>query len=701
MLIKMGFIKLKFNRRNLKTNEKGQALIIVLALLTLGVLIITSSLTFIGTSIKTNKVYVNNTNDLYAAEAGVQDGIYNMLNQSNSGLNTLFNITNYSDYDYNPNGWSYNLPAQINNDSVIVKIKNIWVPYGITAPTSSAQATNILNNAGGASNVNLIVTGGVNSIPTYTVTINYSNANPAQNAALQISSIGVWLPQGFTYNNRSSNLEGIYSTEQVVQSANNKAVIWTFPSGTTFASLFASLPHTGNVNAIAIQFQYTTSLQKLPQALAWINVTPNTDFPYSFTWNADIKNYDIISDAGKTEIETFIPKSSTRNLGGAISGDYTAIGNSLMTMAPSTPSNDSHGVRNTLLSHSSASVAVDNTKPNSTIVAAYLYWSGWFQSTSETLGNSYGTQVNFKINGTQVCFNGGAYSQGTNPISSTYNQNQPITNPANSYTYSCYADVSTLVQGYLASQSQSIFSNPLTFDVGPASGCVLGDTGSEWSYAGWSLILIYSNPTTLGHQLYLYDTFSYAAGNLGYGGNGSDIDPTGATNGPGGVISGFIVPPKIPGEVNAASFTAFVGEGDWCYSGDFLAFNAPSQYQSNPWSIPDPTPTQPWKLWDGITLGKPSTLAPGLPASGDPNLPNNASQPDNVWNSYSQTGLSDGVDIKTFTIPWASGLLNAGDTSARIDLPTQIDAWNLVYMIFSFRSSVTSGGTISYLIRNR
>jgi Tfp pilus assembly protein PilX len=679
----MKFIKTRCNKKNDGSSEKGQALVTVLALLLLGVMIITSSLNFMGTSIKTNKVYIDNTNDLYAAEAGIQDAIHNMLYQSYSGLNTLFGTTNYSDYDYNTQ-WTYSLPNKVNNDTVGLKIKNIWVPYGIAVP-SSTQATNIINNVGGTPTVNLIVTGGVNSIPNYTVTITYNGA-----ASLPITSIGVWLPQGFTYNNSSSNLNGIYSNEQVVQCASNQAVIWTFSAGTTFSSLHSSLGTTAN--SIAIQFQYTTTLQKLPQALAWINVTPNADFPYSYTWNADIKDYDLIADAGKTGIETYVPKSAIRGLGSAIPGDYTAIGNSLMVMN-TTQSNDPHGVRYHILTDSSATVAVDSTKPNSTIVAAYLYWSGWLQSSNETLGNSYGTKVNFKIDGTQVYLNSGQPASGNQSLSSTDNQTQPINTTGNGdYSYSCYADVTALVQWELEQQEHhSIFSNALTIDVGPAAGCVLGDTGSEWSYAGWSLVLVYSSPTTLGHQLYLYDTFRYAGGNGGYSGNGSDIDPTGATPGPGGVISGFIVPPQITGETNAATFTAFVGEGDWSYAGDFVAFNAPSQYWSNPWSIPDGSSS---KLWDGITLDT-SQLALA------PYLSNTAAQPDNVWNSYSQTGLSDGVDIKTFNVTWASGLLHAGDTSARIDLPTQVDAWNLVYMIFSFRSSVSSGGSISYLIRHR
>jgi len=185
----------------------------------------------------------------------------------------------------------------------------------------------------------------------------------------------------------------------------------------------------------------------------------------------------------------------------------------------------------------------------------------------------------------------------------------------------------------------------------------MGDTSNEWSYAGWSLIIIYTSPFTKGHQLYLYDTFTYADMN-------TDIDPTRETSGPGGVVSGFLVPQQIQGETYAAKLTAFVGEGDSYYSGDFLAFNAPAQYWSNPWIIPPP-----WKLSDN-----------------------------NVWNSATP-GMLDGVDIKTFNIRWDSHLLSPGDTSARIDLPTDIDSWNLVYMIFSFRSATTTGGNLYYVIK--
>ena len=59
-----------------------------------------------------------------------------------------------------------------------------------------------------------------------------------------------------------------------------------------------------------------------------------------------------------------------------------------------------------------------------------------------------------------------------------------------------------------------------------------------------------------------------------------------------------------------------------------------------------------------------------------------------------------GVDIDTFYVTWASGLLNADDTEAHIDLPSQTDNWNLVYIILSLRSETVTGSTVHYVIYN-
>jgi hypothetical protein len=183
-------------------------------------------------------------------------------------------------------------------------------------------------------------------------------------------------------------------------------------------------------------------------------------------------------------------------------------------------------------------------------------------------------------------------------------------------------------------------------------GNVSGDTRDQnnnldqWGYAGWSLIIVYSSSETAGHQLYLYDKFMYSNHDTNI-----DFDDDGN---PGGTITGFMVPQQIQGETEAARITAFVGEGDLVYSGDQFIFNG--------------TP-----LSDGYS----ST---------------------NVWNSRSNGMSNDGVDVDTFSVSWSSELLAPGDTSAQVDLPTQTDIWNLVYIILSFRSDTTTEGPLAYII---
>ena len=310
--------------------------------------------------------------------------------------------------------------------------------------------------------------------------------------------------------------------------AGNQAVVWTFPLGTTFSSLLSAMGQTGST--ISIQFNYTTTQQKLPDALSWVTDTANTAFPYSYTWNADVKVHDLTSTVGDTEVEAIVPKSETRSLGSAIAGDYVAAGGSLMKISsnPSvTPQNDSDpsGTRYYLLSDSSS--IVSTIPADSNVEGAYLYWSGWFNYTSMP-APTYGPVVNFKINGIQVDFNtSGNAERGTSGVASTRNQWRSNAPTGTGYSYSSYRDVTSLVKFELKTET----GNPInpgnaTYDVGPAAGWTMGSTGNQWSYADWSLIIVYSGPSTLGHQLYLYDTFSYAD-------NGTDIDVTGNTNGPG------------------------------------------------------------------------------------------------------------------------------------------------------------------------
>jgi hypothetical protein len=284
------------------------------------------------------------------------------------------------------------------------------------------------------------------------------------------------------------------------------------------------------------------------------------------------------------------------------------------------------------------------------------------------------TQVNFKINGQQVYYADDEYGNPTVPTIGY----QPIIaeqwtvleNGPSDFSYSCRAEVTELVQSF-ADHGNAIYT----------VGGVSGTTHSQWSYAGWSLLVIYSSPETQRHQIYLYDDFLYMAPH---------------TEGLEFPISGFIVPDPIAGETIAARITCFVGDGDDYYSGDFIAINAPD--------VPGYQIADSYKLWDGITLS-----APSFP----PWLPNTSSSPNNVWNSRS-TGFGgstiDGVDIDTFSIPWgdppSSGLLKPGDSSATIVLnfadpnPMYAELIDFIYIIISFRSRTITGGTITYLVED-
>jgi len=202
-----------------------------------------------------------------------------------------------------------------------------------------------------------------------------------------------------------------------------------------------------------------------------------------------------------------------------------------------------------------------------------------------------------------------------------------VENDPPGYAYSCFRDVTELVK--------------LVTTTGNATYTAIGvegDTDDEWSYAAWSLIIIYSSPSEQAQQFYLYDNMLYS---------GMDSSHT-------FTIEGFQAPDNPQ-----STLTCFVGEGDEFYSGDYLQFND-------------------YYLSDAIN------------------------PQDNVWNGKSSHlggEIIDGVDIDTFNV--SSPIIQSGDTSAEVKLTTGTDSWNLIYIILAFRSEVSglmpnSTGIITY-----
>ena len=139
-----------------KQSQAGQALVLVLVLLALGSVIVTSLLGFIAVGSKTGTVYDKKNAELYAADAGIQDAIWQIRNQQ---LGTTTN-NNYNRYDFTNTGWSYAIPP-VNGENVHVQLWNMWMfPTTIVPqPVTQADVTQDQNIATGATTNQLIVTG--------------------------------------------------------------------------------------------------------------------------------------------------------------------------------------------------------------------------------------------------------------------------------------------------------------------------------------------------------------------------------------------------------------------------------------------------------------------------------------------------------------------------------------------------------------
>jgi len=246
------------------------------------------------------------------------------------------------------------------------------------------------------------------------------------------------------------------------------------------------------------------------------------------------------------------------------------------------------------------------------------------------------------------------------------------------YYWGCKTDVTDIVRNY--SNNANLGATPKVYGIGNGTYSIsnlVSDTSCVQdpgtictsAYAGWSLVIIYSDATTTGHQLYLFDEFRSIA-------NTSGNNPI--------AISGFITPARISGEstgADAVKLSVFVGEGDKQLYPDSVGLRD----QTNP-------ATDNW-LWDGVT--------------DDPN--DTQASPNDAFNSESINGASlsggylnaPGVDIDTFHIPWSAGLVQQNDTTAAINIYTNGDGLVSIYVIASFRSSVTSGGSVSYLIKRK
>jgi hypothetical protein len=369
---------MKIAVRRIIREEKGQALVLVLILLVVGGLIIAPLLEFMGTGLKVGKdVYENKMYQTYAADAGVEDGLWQIKHDGLAGFD------GYDEYDYSSQ-WPYSLNESVNGYGVNVTIKNVWIPKDIPDPNNpdavpdSVTAQQIIELG------KLMITGGPSLAEesTYEIKISYA-WNCSLDLLLDVNTIGIWLPPGFEYVVGSSDLEKAtgepyYSVPEVDPYKGGYAVVWNF-SAVRLTNFLDDPEHPPSPMVITLTFQYTGPEGQSPDnAVSWINTSGVTSITY--TWDADVKIYKILSVAGDCEVEAYAAKIEVRKLGAAISGDYHAIGNTLMTSSGS-PYYPYY--RNILYKESSATVEEGDIPSNAVIEAAWLYWSGWIDGAEQ------------------------------------------------------------------------------------------------------------------------------------------------------------------------------------------------------------------------------------------------------------------------------------------------------------------------------
>jgi hypothetical protein len=457
------------NRRNGPRSERGFSFVLVLILMLVGVLVLTAVLRYMGTGLKAAEVHQQKMGEFYAADSGLNDGLWRIKNDRLSPT--------YDNYDYSGTAWTYVMndganPVLVNGENVSISISNEWMVKDLTPP-GNAQA---VIEGSGTTVPKLLVVGIVDAVPTATlpgtfrIKMVYTGAGTP---AFSVQTVGIWLPPGYTYAGTSSldppaPAHPLYSSVSTDPWKSGSALVWRF-SPTPIP--FGDIPHSASepANERIITFQFNGPIAGKPPAIAWVDTSLDVIGGTRFTWDGDKKVYAISATAGQTTLTQHNLKVDLRQMAASIQGDYVAAGGTLMTMSPTQhPSGGPVRDIPTEDPERGESTATVNSIPeDASVAAAYLYWAGWLSGGSQTinLGNrdwtisggsngwgSASTRVHDPFNGTGT---------GTSAVESP--RIISLTNPENLSSYSSGALTVSWDQS-MASSSSGPYYKLFTFE---------------------------------------------------------------------------------------------------------------------------------------------------------------------------------------------------------------------------------------------
>jgi hypothetical protein len=157
----------KFN-----SQQKGQILVITILIMGLSGLLVVPMLNFMGTGITAIETYQANMDRLYAADAGIQKGIWQSRTYIDSMKTTTFSQT---------------LPAfTVNDNSVVVQLGYSWPLAGIVNAVYGPHNEWLAMETRGVGESNGV----------YTLYMVYKSSSPGNK---KVDFLGVWLPRGIEY----------------------------------------------------------------------------------------------------------------------------------------------------------------------------------------------------------------------------------------------------------------------------------------------------------------------------------------------------------------------------------------------------------------------------------------------------------------------------------------------------------------------
>jgi len=699
---------MKKRLNKLAGGEKGQVLIMVMAMMLVSALIITPMLVHVGSGIKTGSmVYEERVKLFYAADAGVENALWYLQSATRMQQLDVDWVPDDTDWDI-----EYSTP-DINGDDVDVRISYEWVLEGLNDPSPNVNERISVSGYFNTDDIN-----------------NYLADFTTEEADDNVNRIGVWLPHGYEYVDDSVTFNGVPIDQELseypygevrtrmseilhniknptpVDHRDGTALLWNY-AGTDFDDLSDIIPPPsgGGITPgeqfppalrISFDFTYPAGVTEPQVFFPWIKISDGV------AWDTDIGFYHVESTgtvpdgpaAGKTTtaeayVSCGIPKyaSGAGGTSSSIHGDYIAIGNSLMTecwyrhrqgymwvIDPGPPCNYpcSYNCRGTYFDESYATVNGGAVPGDAVIKKAFLYWTAWWTTEG---ADEY---VTLKVNDTLITPTNGdgiADTEDDQPGGVFRDRSYILeTSGSNGFQYSCYADVTAEVTGITTDVNGAKFAIG-GVDAIPADTCSQSPLWRQATNAGWSMIIVYASEEVEAHQIYLYDQLAYL-----WGSYGATAEFT---------ILGF----EAPEDDRDAKLTIFAAEGDEWIDPDYTRFKG-QQYATY------------------YYLGDSSYY--------DPNYYKN------VFNGYSSatgftpqtldgqpSGEISGVDIDTYTETYTgtslSSIVQPGDTEAKIRIQTVgsgsgCDGIMLSYIVFSVRSTLVSGGeefdvgTMSYEI---